>query len=481
MPKSASYDRAILLILDGARADLFAELLAAGELPNVARYIIERGRATVATTVFPSVTGVAYATYVTGCYPRSTNLPGVCWLDREQYARRPMSLRRFRNYAGPGHVFMNRDLSPEVRTLFELLAPSRNIWGTISRGAGVRRDAHLVRRVPYALGFLMTGDWAPIDARARELLVRAATRRRERFTFHTTLQVDEHSHHDGPFSPRAREGYRAFDRAVGALAHRLARTGALERTLLCFGSDHGHSEVVGHFDLAQFFVRRGLRTLAYPKAFKHWFHSDAAVMVGGNGMGHVYFRGAGWNAEQSGEERIGAIPGLVNDLLAEEAVDVVAWSGARGVEVRSRRGAAVIRLNGDAVHYHVAHADPFGYAALPEQMTTREALARTAATDYPDGLVQLAQLFGAPRAGDLIVSASVGWDLTAKGRRAHRSGHGSLHREHMRVPFGMSHPFQTEAVRSVDACPTILELLGEAPPAGIDGISLLESFGRSVS
>src|SRR5215831_5266304 len=253
MSRPAAYDRAIFLLLDGARADVFEEMLAAGELPNVARYVIEPGGRTTATTVFPSVTGVCYATYMTGCFPRSTNLPGVRWLDRRQYARKKMSLSRFRNYTGPGHFMMDRDLSPEVSTLFELLRPSRNIFGTISRGTGIRRNAFLVRRVPFALGFLATGDWSPIDERSHALLLRAAERRPDRFTFHSTLQVDEHSHHDGPFSPRARQGYRAFDRAVGALAQRLRRAGRLERTLLCVGSDHGHSEVHEHFDLARFF------------------------------------------------------------------------------------------------------------------------------------------------------------------------------------------------------------------------------------
>src|SRR5690349_15539378 len=98
----APFDRAIFLLLDGARADVFQELLAAGELPNVSRQIVERGAATMATTVFPSVTGVAYAPYLTGCFPERTNLTGVRWMDREKYATRPMSINRFRNYSGLG-------------------------------------------------------------------------------------------------------------------------------------------------------------------------------------------------------------------------------------------------------------------------------------------------------------------------------------------------------------------------------------------
>jgi len=470
----AGYDRAIFLLLDGARDDVFHQLLAHGDMPHLSRHIIERGTLTAATTVFPSVTGVAYATYMTGCYPGRTNLPGVRWLDRKQYATRPVSISRFRNYAGLGHFMMDRDLSRDVQTLFELLTPSSNIFGTVSRGTGMRRNAYLVRRVPYALGFLMTGDWAPIDARSHALLLRKADSRRERFTFHTTLQVDEHSHHDGPFSPRAREGYRAFDRALGKLVTRLKRRGAYDRTLLCFGSDHGHSQVEGHFDLARFFESRGLSTLYYPKPLKHWFGADVAVMIGGNAMGHVYLRGAGWNVEETGEERLTRLPGIVDALLAEDAVDFCAWRSADGdVRVRSRRGAATLRLDGDTVGYAVEGTDPFGYAPLPARMSQAQALRLTQDTMYPDGPVQVAQLFGSPRAGDLVVSASPGWDLDRPSRKAYRSGHGTLHRDHMRVPFALSHPFSRSAVRTVDAFPTILELLGEPTPEGIDGLSLV--------
>ena len=104
------------------------------------------------------------------------------------------------------------------------------------------------------------------------------------------------------------------------------------------------------------------------------------------------------------------------------------------------------------------------------RMTRTEALRHTRDTEYPDGPVQIAQIFGAPRAGDLIVTAAKGWDLRVRNEhRLHRSGHGSIHREHMAVPFAMSHPFDASAVRSVDAFPTILHLLGEPVPHGTDG------------
>jgi hypothetical protein len=480
----ARFDRAIFLLLDGARADVFQEMVRAGDLPNVSRWIVEPGGATTAITVFPSVTGVAYAPYVTGCFPQRTNLTGVTWLDRQRYGRRPVSISRFRNYVGLGHFMWDRDLSPSVATLFEVMRPSSNIFGSISRGTGVARNAFLIRRVPWVLNYMLTGDWAPIDQRANRMLLRAASRPRERFTFHTTLQVDEHSHLDGPFSPRVREGYRSFDRSVGALIARLRQKGSLERTLIVMGADHGHSEIDNHFDLEGFFENRGLRTLYYPKQFQRWFACEVAVMVGGYGMGHVYFRGSGWAKDEPAEERIARVPGVIDDLLAHDAIDHLAWRTADGeVEVRSRRGRARLSLDRHGVTYRVIGADPFGYGPLPERMTRHEAIRRTQGTEYPDAPVQISQIFGASRAGDLVVTAAKGWDLKpTHGSHAHRSGHGSLHREHMAVPFAMNHPFDAEAVRTVDAYPTILALCGEEAPGEHDGRSLVgEAAARASS
>jgi hypothetical protein len=476
------FDRAFFFLLDGARCDLFKEQLDHGDLPNIARYLVEPGAHQTAISVFPSVTGVAYVPYLTGMFPGRANLPGYRWFDRERYHTRPLSFMRFRNYSGLGSYMMNRDLSKDATTLFELLRPSSNIFSGISRGTGFRRNAAYFRRIPAAIKFFRTGSWDHIDEAGERFLLRAALRRRERFTFHTTYSIDEYSHHHGPFSERVRERYRDFDRVVGRLVARLKTTGQLDNALLMIGADHGHTEVHQHFDLEGFVERRGLKTLYFPKKYRNWMGAKAAVMVAGNGMGHIYLKGPStWSDRPTGGELIAGDPSLVDDLIAADAVDHVMFrpddSGA--VEVRSRRGTATIRLEGDLVHYKVEGGpgkDPFGYDPLPESMTRQEVLRHTAHTTYPDAPLQVAQVFDSPRAGDFIVSANHGWDLREReGKIDMRSCHGSLHREHMAVPFVTNHPVAdtTRTPRSVDAFPTILELLGRPVPAGVDGRSLL--------
>jgi hypothetical protein len=146
------------------------------------------------------------------------------------------------------------------------------------------------------------------------------------------------------------------------------------------------------------------------------------------------------------------------------------------VVVRSRRGQAAIQLDGDRVTYVVLGSDPFGYGTRPRVMTRAELLERTAASEYPDAPIQVAQVFDSPRAGDFLVSARRGHDLRTHERVNHRSCHGTLHREHMMVPFAINHPLPPSAVRtprSVDAFSTILHLLGRPIPAGIDGRTLV--------
>jgi len=475
---AARFRRAFFFLLDGARVDTFSELLARGDLPNLARYVIEPGAMRPATTVFPSVTGVAYIPYLTGLFPGRANIPGYRWFDRERYHKRPVSLMRFRNYHGLGSYMMDRDLSKDARTLFEIIRPSSNIFSGISRGTGFTRNAAYFRRIPAAVKFFRTGDWDHIDEAGEAYLLRAARRTYERFTFHTTYSVDEYSHHHGPFSDRVRGAYIGFDRVIGKLVATLRATGQLDDSLLMMGADHGHTEVHQHFELERFIERRGYRTLYFPKQVKRWLGANAAVMVAGNGMGHIYLKGAShWSARPPAEEHLQHDPTLLDDLLAEDAIDHVIYrphaSGA--VRVRSRRGDASVSLAGDRVTYRVHGADPFGYGPLPVEMTRAEALARTVDTDYPDALVQTAQVFDSPRAGDFLISATRGWDLRPReGRVTHKSCHGSLHREHMLVPFAVNHPIADRTPRSVDAFPTILELLGRSAPVGVDGVTLLQ-------
>jgi hypothetical protein len=93
-------------------------------------------------------------------------------------------------------------------------------------------------------------------------------------------------------------------------------------------------------------------------------------------------------------------------------------------------------------------------------------------TRYPDGMYQLTQLFDSERTGDVVVSATPGYDL----RRDHESpehfgSHGSLHRDHMHVPIACSAPLTEGPMRTIDVFPSTLQHMAMAQTTPIDGIS----------
>ena len=57
-------ESAIILLADGARADVFERLLAAGELPAIERHIVARGGYSRATSTFTSTTIPAHLPFL---------------------------------------------------------------------------------------------------------------------------------------------------------------------------------------------------------------------------------------------------------------------------------------------------------------------------------------------------------------------------------------------------------------------------------
>src|SRR5919106_400616 len=135
--------RAVIVLIDGARADVLQDLLRRGELPNLARWVIEPGGLGIGTTVFPSTTGVAYIPFLFGRYPGSVNIPGIRWLDRAGAAGGwggwREQWRAARSYCGVQGGWLNRDISP-APSLFDLVPESIAICTPLTRGLGTRAN-----------------------------------------------------------------------------------------------------------------------------------------------------------------------------------------------------------------------------------------------------------------------------------------------------------------------------------------------------
>ena len=457
---------------DGARADVFGKLLKQGDLPNISKYIVQKGSYKNAVTVFPSTTGPAYTPYILGKFPGRCNFPGIRWFDKKEFAKTFFSLKRFRSYIGHETYLMNHDISKDHKTIFEIIPDSLSILNELTRGITAGGDKTRYSKIYYKLKSHFTNKTNEVDKVSRRILL-ANSNRLPEFSFVVYLGIDNYSHLTHPFHKSVLDSYKIIDKSIGELAKSLIKKDILDDTLLLIVSDHGLSQTHSHFDLLEYMNRNGFKTFYYPNIFKNLFNASAANMVSGNSMSNLYFKGKkSWDDFNTDE-----ISDFINQLVQRPEIDILlAKQSNDRIKILSKRGSAKTWIDSEnKINYEVMDSDPFGYEALPPVMTIYESLQNTYNTNYPDALVQINQLFESPRTGDIIVTASPGHDLRAKHENPeHRSSHGSLIKDHMLVPIAINTDISKEFIRTVDLFPTILKLLGYELPQLLDGKSLVD-------
>jgi arylsulfatase A-like enzyme len=343
------------------------------------------------------------------------------------------------------------------------LPPSRRIGSITVRSAVRATLTHFRGRAE---------GWLDVDRETAETVAARMRDDRPDYLFAAFTGVDKASHARGHNQPLAREALGIVDGAVAALRDDAERGGWWDDTHLWVVSDHGHSPVHTHLDLAGLVASTGLRTVAHP--WSATLAPDAAVMVSGNAMAHVYLRlddreRPWWPSLARRHES------LASTLLAHEAVDLLLLPHAPDrCEVRSlARGSAFVEREGDAYRYVRASGDPLN---VGREVTADgdEVFDATCDGDYPDAIVQILTLAGSSRAGDVILSATPGWDFRSRYEPIpHLSAHGALHRDHMMVPLLMNRRAARMPRRTTDLFASTLDALGVAAPAEMDGRSFV--------
>ena len=475
----------LMILADGAKAETFEALLQAGDLPAISEHVVERGSYRRGTSVFTSTTGPAHIPLLSGCFPGTVGVPGYRWFDRDRYrGRGPAAPYALRSYNGPEVACLATDMDAAHPTLYELLPDAIGVFGILNRGLLKKRNLRSRLKPVIWTHSHWFHDYERADRWAADALVEAAAAE-SRFRFVAFPGIDWNCHYIGADCPAAIAAYGQIDVAVGRAARKLQDLGTYEDTMITIISDHGHHPVHTHYDLAvDLGNSHGLKTAYHSwPAFRPSF--DAVVCVSGNGMCHVYLRGedGSWATRPSREVIARRHPGLIEALLSQPAVEILATRGEApgSLIVESRSGAADLEETaGGGVAYSAREGgDPFGWGEMPPQMTSREALERTVETDHPDALVQIAQIFRSGRTGDIVVSAAPGYDLRERFEwPTHFSSHGGLVRNHMLIPVASSVPLAEGPVRSADVATTVLDYLGVPAPAEVDGRTRL---ARSAS
>jgi hypothetical protein len=194
-------------------------------------------------------------------------------------------------------------------------------------------------------------------------------------------------------------------------------------------------------------------------------------------MANVYLRGAdGWPSRPEADR----CRDLARELLELEGIDSVALRGdeehAAELLVRDRPSNTV--LQGEEARAHgvsgasntVLRGDVgWGSSGLWQRgpafaadfgaVDPLAALRRSQTERNPDAAFALVSLFASDRAGDLLVSASVGYDLRTKREwPEHHASHGALHADHTVVPVLSSAPLPDRPLRTLDLFGHVLSL-----------------------
>lgn len=474
-------DLAIIILADGFRPDVLSKLAACGEIPNIAEYFFQEGHSYEGVTVLPSVSNVAYIPMLTGQYPGTADVPGLRWVEKSSFTRGKLFLKGHRSYIAPGHLKMDKDLSEDLETLFELTPDSVGVRCDVRRGLsnGSKATGQLAFMPQMFLAhYLRRGDFVDRGVMAQALSWLHKTHdRKPRFVFLPLVDVDKVSHRYGPEHVRTLKAYKGIDSLVGKLVETLRQQGLWKRTHLMITSDHGHTETKQHLDMSALVSELGYSVFEYPNVYRR--SADAAVMVSGNSFGNIYLSSEGkWEAPLTSEELEKEHCKVLHALSKREEVEWFAYrDGDAAVKIVSGCGEAL--LNAVDGHYTYAFngADPLHLGLRHNRINRADSLKKTAESPFPDALEQLQNLFQSDRTGDIVVTAKPGYDL--RGWREfpeHRSSHGALCKEHMAVPILSNLPLSAISdglARTVDLFPTVVEGLGLTPTKPHFGQSLL--------
>ena len=431
----------VLVVVDGMTPAAFERAIAQGRAPAMA-FLAAEGEYGQATSVFPSLTPVCLTSIATGAGPGVHHIPSLVWWNREErriveYGSSLSALRAagFSQSLVDTIFNMNaRHLSRDAVTIYEaledagLVAAAVNI--TCYRGRhrylptvpGLNRPAFGPGRFFFYGLFESDRTGAPFAVRSRRAgsvdAYAAAVGRwlvtRDGFDFlaYYLSGYDFASHVGGPDGVEADHALEQADAAIGGLLEAAGGPDEfLERYAVVLLSDHGQTRVERAERLETSFADL----------------ANQVVVAASNRAGQVYLR---TDARVDAAELARRLDGL-------EAVDVT------------------LRREGDEV---VARRD--GADAPVDKL------------EHPDAAWRARSALANPNAGELLVSASEGWELADLGGRHHAGGgsHGSLVAGDSLVPL-VTVGLDAKPQRIADVAPAVLEHFGVAVPEAMETLA----------
>jgi predicted AlkP superfamily pyrophosphatase or phosphodiesterase len=452
--KPSASKKLVLVVIDALKPSMLERAIATGRAPALAR--IRRDGCYVDDCVasFPSVTPVCAATITTGVGPDRHWIPSMNWYHREEgryveYGSSFSASRQFgvlRSLTDTVYRMNAEHLSPEVETVFETLddADVRTAGTTylIYRGRHhheVSNETALARIVTSTL-FRRTID-GPRELFYADLYASRKTGCRGQlgmpgirdqhsgcvgaylvendlfdFLLLSLPDNDAWSHKNGPHAQVT--SIANADRQLERLMHAAGGPDAfLDQYAVIVTSDHSQAAVEERIRLDRGFAEFDVATRSAARS------ANAEVALSPAQRAAMVYA-------LDDERRDELVERSIEAACRLEGVDLALWlAGADREEavVRSRRGELRFAPGDELADDRGARWSVEGdLAALRAEVQD----GRFLCTEYPDALARIWSALQCPNAGDVLLSASPGYEFVDWGGADHVGGgsHGSLHR-----------------------------------------------------
>ena len=468
-----------ILLLDGLSNTIFKDLLTQGKLPNLAQLMQKSIYVEHGIAAFPSMTGYGFYPFLTGEDASKSGIAGLRWFDRR------LDEGNLRNYVGRTNIYMNSDINPLPKNIFELY----DTFYTASINTYMNRGAHhtemtgwghttskyqeqglfkMVRKLPFLGKNAIKNHFeheASIMSKAIEQL-----HRNPKVQWVTFPGLDASNHISGTTTEYSQLLIH-LDSLIGQFVNAVNRLGQSNNRMIAVITDHGVSDVSKNLDIPKkldeqygISLIRGNSVNIYSKVLDEKLSDFVAkngyFVINGNLAAYIYLRDTAQNPMpkhwrkrlpfsllQHYPTRHQAIH-LPATIAAIEGVELVACvKNDSTVSIFNAQNSADIIFNPiKGYRYITASKDPFSYKndSILRGMiqsgyhSPDEWLQASIATDYPDALHRVFQLMASEKSGDMLILSQKGYDLAADYEfmvKNFKGGHGGLRGELLDVPY----------------------------------------------
>jgi type I phosphodiesterase/nucleotide pyrophosphatase len=414
--------RLILTVVDGLTPAMFEHAAESPEFPNFG-LLAERGRYTRATSVFPSLTPVCVSSIITGSLPDVHGIPHLVWYSRAEqrlveYGSSFGAIRAAGTRRSILDAIFNmneRHLSPDATTVFEAVSDSGLVPAAVNIPAYRGRAEH---RPALPMGRTVRGP--------------------ERFFFYSLFESDAVG---APLAVRRRAAG-SVDEYAAAVGRWLVTRDGFD-FLAYYLSDYDYVSHARGPDAAHEGLHRADRALG-------------ALVDAAGGQDEFFDRYALILCADHGQTRVDRAVRLQDSYRAVEGTLVTA----------SNRAGMVYRLDACGLEARelaaLLDADPAVDAAL--FLDGDEPIIRRGGEEERIEEDRVSAALRNPNAGDVLVSAALGYEFADLGGRHHAGGgsHGSLASGDSEVPVLLV-GVEGEPASITDLAPLALAHFGLVP------------------